>query len=114
MPDVFITLPKPRVQERSAITVTAKFRDSNLDAAIPTTARYRIDCLTTGQTLKDWTSLSVAATISIAVTSADNRIVSNGNWFERKQITVQADQGTDTETRDVAFWDVYNIRGFQE
>ncbi len=112
MPDTFIQLPPIRPWERNSFTVSVRFRNSSLAAEAPTTARYRIDCLTTGQTVKEWTSLTPAATISIPVTSSDNRIISKGNAQERRQITVQADQGTDTETRDVAFWDLINIRGF--
>lgn len=114
MTDTFIKLPDPEVQERSSITVTAYFRDSDNAAEAPTTIHYRIDDLTTGDAIKAWTSVSAAASASITVTSAENKIVSNGNTRERRQITVSADKGTTTETRDTAEWFVVNNGGWQE
>ena len=112
MPDTFVTVPKPIVDERSSFSATSYFR-SGESASAPTTAHYRIDCLATGTTIVDWTSLSAAVSITIPVTSANNKI-QGGNRLERKQMTVAADKGTTTETRDVVTWQVRNIGGFNE
>lgn len=60
----------------------------------------------------DWTSVSPAVSVTISVTSSQNAIISDNNARERKQITVSADKGTTTETRDTAFWICENIEGF--
>ena len=111
MTDVFITIPKPLVKERSKITATCYCRDGD-SSDTPTTADYRIDCLTTGTTIQDWASLTPAASISISITPTHNRIVNSGNKREKKQLTVSADRGTSSETRDTIIWKVENIRGF--
>ena len=110
----FIKLGNSHVKERNSIPVTAFFRDSSNAASVPTTVHYRIDDLTTNQKITDWTSVTAAASVTITVTSAENKIVHQGDKRERRQITVSADKGTTTETRDTAEWFVENIGGFEE
>ena len=114
MTDTFIKLPHPIVKERNSITVTAYFRDAANAAEAPSTIHYRIDDLTTNTAVKAWTSVSAASSAAIVVLSAENRIVHNGNKTERRQITVSADKGTTTETRDTAEWFIDNIGAFDE
>ena len=112
MPDTYVRVSKPITDERNSITATAYFRDGD-SASAPTTASYRVDCLTTGTNIEGWTTLTPATEISIAIVSNSNRIVSNSNRFEKKQLTVAANRGETTETRDTVVWKVKNIRGFE-
>lgn len=112
MPNTYIQYIDPYVKEKGSISVNAYFRDSTNAASAPTTVHYRIDCLTTGTKVLDWTSVSPAVSVTISVTSSQNAIISDNNARERKQITVSADKGTTTETRDTAFWICENIEGF--
>ena len=114
MPDCFITVERTIVPERQSVTAKSYYRNALTDAdEAPTTAEYRVDCLTTGTALVDWTSLTPAATINISVPSNANRLISNGNQFEKKQITLSADRNTTGETRSVVAYKVENIRGFE-
>ena len=102
---VSITIPRPKVQEGSAFTATAYFRDrATAAASTPTNIKYRVDCLTTGTVLADWTTVSPATTATIAVTSTHNAIQSAGT--ERKQITVAADYGLATQVTESVTWEV--------
>jgi hypothetical protein len=112
MPDTFIKIPFPKFKEGSSFVATAYFRNSSDAATAPTTAQYRVDCLTTGKILTDWTDLTPAASNAITITATENAIQSVGNKTEKKQLTVQADQNTDTQTRDVSIWKIDNIRNF--
>jgi hypothetical protein len=123
MPNTFIQRTGSFVKERSSSTVTAYFRDSSNAAAVPTTVHYRIDDVTGGinrtsngvnQPITDWTSVTPAVSVDIVIKSSENRIESNGNARERRQITVSSDKGTDTETRDVTEWFIENIGGYDE
>ena len=114
MTDTFIKLSNTSAKERNSITVTAYFRDSSNAAEAPTTIHYRIDDLTTKTAITGWTSVTPAVSAAIVITSAENRIIGQGNKRERRQITVSADKGTTTETRDTAEWFVENIGGFEE
>lgn len=113
MPDTFITTDHPRVKERSSSSVTCYFRDGNA-ASAPTTIDYRIDDLTTQRAVTAWTSVTPAVSATITIKSAENAILANGNTRERRQITVSADRGTTTETRDTVEWYVENIPGYDE
>jgi hypothetical protein len=107
---VEIQLPKTRVKEGDGFTATAYFRTRSTKAAsTPTTIRYRIDCLKTGQKVTDWTSVSAASNISIAIPNA--QIISDVNTVERKQIIVQADAGLSTQSTGRAIYQVENIYG---
>lgn len=111
MPDTYIKIPFLKQQEGSSFTATAYFR--NADAAeAPTTAKFRLDCLTTGKVLQDWTTLTPAASISISITATHNAIQNQSNRFEKKQLTVSSNHGTATQHRETAQWMVENIRGF--
>lgn len=108
---VAIQIPKPRVKEGSAFTATAYFRASG-SASVPTNVYYRIDNLSTGEVMADWTSIAAAANVSISVTAAHDAIRSQCNSYERRQLTVDADHGLSTQVRESVSWEVENIRGF--
>jgi len=111
MIDIYVNIPKHKVQEGSSFTATAYFR--LIDAStVPTTARYRIDCSTTGDAVRAWTDLTPAASIEIAITPADNAIISNTGLDERKQLTVETDTGLDTQRRERVFYNVSNIHEY--
>ncbi len=107
---VAITLPKRKVNEKTSFSATSYYRNGDA-AGSSTTAEYRVDCLTSGQELTDWTSLTPAASIAIAITPTENRIVDTWNLSERKQLTVSADRGLSTEGRESVTWKVKNILG---
>jgi hypothetical protein len=72
---VSIQIPKPRVKEGSSFTATAYFRAAGA-ASTPTNVYYRIDNLTTGETIADWASIGTAGNISVSITATHNAISS--------------------------------------
>ena len=114
MPDTFLRLPNPSYPEKSAFTVTAYFRDSADAADTPTTIHYRIDDMTSRTNIVGWTSVTPGTSAAITVTGPNNSMVSNRNNWERRQITVAADKGLSTETRDTAEYRLINNGGFDE
>jgi hypothetical protein len=111
MPDTYVTVPTPNVKEGSSLTATAYFRNSSKAGEAPTTAKYRIDCLTTNKEITDWTSLTVGESISISITATENAIQDQSNKTEKKQLTVASDPDTSTQTRDSVEWSVINLQG---
>lgn len=110
---VFIQLPKLRVKEDSAFTATVNFRTRSTGAAAtPTNVKYRLDCLTTGLQLADWTTVSAASSVSISITATHNAIQNDSNELERKQLTVALDHGLSTQHTETAEWIVENVYGF--
>ena len=109
---VEIVLPKTRVNEENAFPLTAYFRVRSTKASsVPTTVRYRIDCLKSGAEIKGWTTVSAAASVTITITADDNQIRNGSNRFERKQIIVQADNGLSGQVSGKAVWIVDNLTG---
>lgn len=110
MDQVAIQIPRLSYKEGSAFVATAFFRDRATQAAsAPTTIKYRIDCLTTGIELVDWTTVSAAANVSISVTSTHNAIQDECNKWERKQLTVAGDPDAAGQVRETAEWTVTNL-----
>ena len=109
---VSISLPKTNVLEENAFPVTAFFRTRSTKASsVPTTIRYRIDCLKSGEVVRDWTSVSAAASVTINILAADTQIRNDSNRFERKQIIVQADSGLSGQVSGKAVFRVRNMQG---
>jgi len=108
----YVYFPRPAQWEGSYFVATAYFRDANDNGVAPATARYRVDCLTTGKALTAWTSLTPGESIDINMTQTENAIQGQRNRVERKQLTVEANFATDTATRDARVWEVDNIQGF--
>jgi hypothetical protein len=96
-----------QVNESSALTITAKVWDDSTEvwtAQVPTTLKYRIDCLDSGCQVLDWTSM-------LSVTGAQNAIQNDCNEFERKQLTLMANSGLSTQYQDSFTWSVRNLSG---
>lgn len=110
---IALQVPRPKVGEGSSFTITAYFRNRAAAAAAttPTTVKYRVDCLTSGTQVADWTTVTAAANVSISITGTHNAIQNDCNSVERKQITVMTDEGLSTQCREVASWEVENLYG---
>ena len=107
--DVHIHIPVLKVQEGSAFAAIAYFRDTAGAAGASATAKYRVDCLSTGKELTALTALTPAVSISIPITATHNAIQSQGNRFETKQLIVISDPGETDQTVDQATWRVENL-----
>jgi len=109
---VEIQLPKTRFSEGTNFTALVKFRDrATLAASTPTTIHYRVDDLTSSTKITDWTSVSAAANVSIALSSTENSIQGHSNRVERKQLLVKADSGLSTQAMGQVVWQVINHYG---
>lgn len=111
MIDIYIQTPQDNVPEGSSFDATAYFRLSDAGTT-PTTARYRIDNITTGLNMRDWTDLTPAESITIPVTPADTATRSSYSSKERMQMTVEVNTGLSTQVRKQHDFIVENIRAF--
>jgi len=112
MTDVYITIPSLTVQEAGSFTATAYFRVAGAASASATSSSYRIDNITTGAELQDWTALTPAVSISISVTSAHNKIQQTTNRVEKVQLTVASDRGETSANYDSVIWTIENKYGY--
>lgn len=109
---VEISIPKTKWPERSAFVATAYFRDRATAAAdTPTSVKYRIECLTTGNVLADWTTVTPASSVTVPVTATHNAIQDDCNAYETKQLLVAADYGAADQHIGRRTWRVENLVG---
>jgi hypothetical protein len=104
-------LPLGTIQEGSRFTLSVSFWDDAAEpwtAFTPTTISYRVDCLTTGCVLREWTTLTPAASTSISLTSADNTVNDSYNQREGRQVTVKVNSGLSTQSQDTFTYYVAN------
>lgn len=107
-----ISIPKTRINERSGFTATARFRTrATAAASIPTTVHYMLYNLTTREIIKDWTSVTPAAEVSITIDAQLNKIQDETNSYERIEMLVAADKGLSTQSVDTAFYRIRNVGG---
>ena len=114
---IAISIPKTRVKERSSFTATVYFRQrSDASAATPGTVHYRIDNISTNETVVDWTSVSPSASVSISVPASANSIggVTYGGRARRQRmqlsVSIEKDSATEViETREYWVTDIYGV-----
>lgn len=102
----------PTINERSRLPITIKFADGSWVPTAPNVARYRIDCVTTGQVIQDWLDLTPASSVSIVVTPTQNAIISDSNSYEKKVMAVEANYNLANQYTDSFVWTVKNLQGF--
>ena len=113
--EVKVQIPKPVVLEGDYFEATIYYRASG-SASANSSLEYRIDCMTTGTEIKDWTpatSATATGAYVFAVDSTPNRIIDRSNANEKRLITVVADRGTGFSPRDNIEY-IVNNRGWRD
>ncbi len=77
------------INEGTTCYLNVSFLDKTGAAAMPSTVAYRIDCLSTGTSVRATTSVTPGTTVEIVLSAADNAILANLP-FERRRVTVEA------------------------
>ena len=99
------------VNERSGgakFTITPK--DADGDPVVPTTARYRIDDVKSGTSVRESEALTPSSSMEIVLTKDDTVIVDEKEPYELRAITVTLDVGLDTERNEELYYRVRNLR----
>lgn len=104
---IYFSTATRKVNERSSMLVTARFRDraTNLDVT-PTNVRYRLDgeC---GE-ITGWTTATPGTTAAITLTSAQNAILNDTRTLEERTLSVAADYGLSTQFIESMTYQVRN------
>ena len=97
--------------EGSSFTVVLAFTNESDEQSVMSAVKYRIDCLTTGRTVRDWTSITPALEMEVDVTPEDNVIFRDRDRYEDRQLTVVANDDTDQQfvDPDPIVWTVRNV-----
>jgi hypothetical protein len=103
---------KDHVRESSQHVISVTFRDREAIANVtPTNVYYRIDDLTTGAQVLDWTSVSADDELDITITASQNEMQDQCNTREMRQVVVAANYGLATQYVDSVEYMVENLVG---
>lgn len=97
------------VNELSSSWLSVSFFDRLGAAAAPSSITCRIDCTTTGTAIRASTAVTPAATVEIAITPTENRIINTANATERRRVTVIAVYGGADQLTEQIDYDVRNL-----
>jgi hypothetical protein len=111
MSDVAVLyIPFEKTRDGDNFTADAQFRDSaSGELSAPGSVDFRIDCITNNQEVLDWTSVTADDTVSIAIASLYNAIITTTNASEIKQLTVTGDRGQTFQCTAQKRWTVVNL-----
>jgi hypothetical protein len=98
------------VPEGSSVSFTVRLYEGATLTA-PTTLFYRVDDVTSGDNVLDWTTATATTTATISIAASLNVMVDEDRRVERKVLTVEANQGTATARNGSAYYDVVNVIG---
>ena len=99
------------VNEEGTLYFTVKFYDVDNALFIPSAVQYRIDCLTTGSEVRDWTTVTPASTVTIAATGDDNQIYNETSTREVRQMVVKYTDVSTNDQHSQIQWRVDNLKG---
>lgn len=99
-----------KINEGTTAYLTVTFKDKAGVNAAPTSATYRVDCLTTGTAIRAATALPAGASVELTLTKTDNRIVTPANVRERRRVTVVGTYGADDQVQEEYDYDVLNLK----
>ena len=99
------------VNEGDSFEVDAAFFDSSDAVALPSTIRYQVWCKSNKEAVRDWTSVAIGTSVTIPITSTDNRILNPNSTYEIRQLVVQTNAGTSTQKTETLEWRVKNLGG---
>ena len=108
---IAFSTPTLKVQERSSMAVTARFRDRAAADVTPTNVSYRLDSAEGNWgncELLGWTSGTPGTTLAITITPEQNRILNDARALETRYLTVASDKGLSTEYRETLRYQVRN------
>jgi hypothetical protein len=109
MDKIAIQISRTRVNEGDSFPVNLAFVDLEGETTeAPDTVDFRVDCLTTGHIMVDWTTAAPGDTSSIQIDSAANALQVRSNRTERRQLTVRANRDATTQVSGQVRWTVRN------
>ena len=109
---VEIRVPRTSIDEYSCFTATVVCKDRSTQADdIPTTMEYRVFNRTTRQIIKDWTTVTPAASVEIEVSAQDNVVKLGVRPYETMELVISTDRDLATEATQVRPYRINTTKG---
>lgn len=100
------------VTENSTAYLTVKFYDKLSVLQAPTSLTYRVDDVSSHQSVRSVTALTAGASVEITLVPADNVILNPVNESEQRRLTVVAVYGTGDQVTDEFTYEVMGLDFF--
>ena len=101
-----------RVNEKSTAYLSVTFRDKAGAAQAPASAKYRIDDVATGQSVRSDTDIdSPGSTVELTLNVDDNALKNPIAATEQRRATVVAEYGNGDAVRSEYIYEVINLAG---
>lgn len=71
------------LNEATAVALNIERRGDDGSLIIPTSLKYRVDCVTNNQPVTDWATLTPAATTTVVIPAASNAIIESAHQVRR-------------------------------
>ncbi|MCU0918727.1 MAG: hypothetical protein MUF16_00065 [Burkholderiaceae bacterium] len=91
------------VNERTTAYLRVAFRDKDGTLAAPSAVVYRVDCLTTGQSIVPLTAVPPSSEIEVTLTADDNAMRNPSNVAELRRVTVVATYNSSADKLSAQF-----------
>lgn len=105
---IVFSTPQRKINERSSMIVTARFRDRATNADVtPTNVYYRLDSPEIGE-LIGWTSVTTGTSVNVTLSATQNQIYNCTRNIEPRFMSFAADYGLSTEFRDTMRYEIRN------
>lgn len=98
-----------QVNEESTAYLTVTFLDKDGNAAAPSSATYRIDCLTSGKAIRGVTALGAGSSVEVTLTPTDNAIQQVSSAKETRRVTIEALYGASDGINEEYDYEVVNL-----
>lgn len=92
--------------------LSLSFFDNAGAALAPSTAKYRIDCDSNNQVIRDWTNVTPADVMAIDMAAADTVIITDTNNEESRRVTVVLNEGLTTQFTEEFVYTIKNLKYF--
>lgn len=87
----------PTVKEGCSAWLQVSLKDKTGALAAPSAVRYRVDCLTTGTLVLDWTVGPAESAFELLIAATLNVMQDEKNAQEQRRVTVEATYGSSAD-----------------
>jgi len=98
-----------KINEGSTAFLTISFYNKLGVLAVPTSATYRIDDVATSTAIKATTPLVGGSSVELTISPTENRILSQANEYETREVTIIADFGAGEQMTSSMRYRVTNL-----
>ena len=98
------------INEGTTAFLTVAFKNPAGVTVAPSAISYRVDCLTTGGSLRAATSVSPAPTVEIELDEAIDNVILGSDAYERRRVTITANYGSGYQAIDYHDYLLKNLK----